>query len=342
MPKCTELSHLSKAAHGLKSIKFKRTTPGSINGLAFANKPPSKQRVLDPSHPALKLSPAEFAKAFPWRSFPGFSIRAVPKGLLDKPSTPFPDPPFSFAPVHSAEQNDSRSGRGRVSMSLMNLSPQSAGGRVLRVNVLNKLKNAISLVVTRGADAEGEDGAQRVVFKQEGSGGDWVLSDWTYLCRPQPEINSMPYATLISGVRRALQAIVVRGTQLEQQWALERTLQPRPVHPLQKFLEFTDSDDDLQHAPITEPLRPQHTALPSAPLLPRMPSVPPPPIPPLPTFNQPTLQPHLSSAAEGGPPSLSAMMQRLKDGLSTHRASQPELHSPKTPTKFKYPIRARA
>ena len=61
-------------------------------------------------------------------------------------------------------------------MSLMNLSPQSAGGRVLRVNVLNKLKNAISLVVTRGADAEGEDGAQRVVFKQEGSGGDWVLS----------------------------------------------------------------------------------------------------------------------------------------------------------------------
>ncbi|TFK89998.1 hypothetical protein K466DRAFT_639362 [Polyporus arcularius HHB13444] len=178
MQRCVELSQLPKS-HGLRSVRFKRTTPGCIAQLAHANKPPAKQRVLDPSHPALDFSPTQFARAFPWRTYPGFAIRAIPKGLLEKPATVFPDPPFSSAPTRSSYAQQGQSGRGRVSMSLMNVASKSTGGRVLRVNVLNKLKTAISLVAARGADVEdGKDGQPRIVFRaeEEPLADDWVLS----------------------------------------------------------------------------------------------------------------------------------------------------------------------
>ncbi|KAI0697616.1 hypothetical protein C8T65DRAFT_614629 [Cerioporus squamosus] len=220
MQKCLELSQLPKS-HGIKSVRFKRTTPGSINQLAHANKPPAKNRVLDPSHPALDFTPTQFARAFPWRTYPGFSIRAVPKGLLERPATVFPNPPFATAPIRNSHVQDEQSVNGRVSMSLMNVASKSTGGRVLRVNVHNKLKTAISLVAARGATVEkGKDGQPRIVFKaeEEPLADDWVLSDWTYICRPSMEINRMPFSSLVPSLRSALRDIVLRGKQLERQW----------------------------------------------------------------------------------------------------------------------------
>ncbi|RPD61572.1 hypothetical protein L226DRAFT_399601 [Lentinus tigrinus ALCF2SS1-7] len=218
MQRCVELSRVPKS-HGVRGIQFKRTTPGSIGHIWNANKPPPKHRVLDPSHPALDYTPSQFAKAFPWRACPGFAIRAIPKGLLEKPPIVFPDPPFTFTPVRSADAKDGRHGNGRVNMSLMTIAQKSTGSRVLRVNVTNKLKTAVSLVVMRGADVEkNKDGQERIVFGEERTGDSWVLSDWTYICRPSLEFNRMPYSALVPPLRSTLRDIVLQGRRFERAW----------------------------------------------------------------------------------------------------------------------------
>ena len=138
-------------------------------------KPPHPNRVLDPTHPALHFKPLQYARAFPWRTYPGFALRALPKSLLDKPATVFPDPPISIQPPRSVtlvnkttrigdgdettRESEGERGsrvtakwaeeRGRLSMSLVDLAAKDIGGRVVRVKVLNKMKNAIALVAAR-------------------------------------------------------------------------------------------------------------------------------------------------------------------------------------------------
>ncbi|KAI1792451.1 hypothetical protein LXA43DRAFT_342129 [Ganoderma leucocontextum] len=306
MQKCLELSCLPKPSSGTKSIKFKRTTPGSISSLVYPNRPPNPNRVLDPTHPALHFKPPQYAKAFPWRSYPGFSLRALPKSLLDKPSYPAPNPPFILAPPRSVtldkgkareeDTSDESEGGGvedgggengigegpstrwneekdRISMSLANVASLGVGGRVVRVKVDNKVKNAIALVATRGADVEcGADGVKRIIFRDEQAGPGWVLrgacfspslpllsptfcslllyrrslvlivcpnaplltshihfcrrpADWTYICRPDPRLNLVPYTELIPAVRRALKDIYVPGQRLEDEWSAPAALQ---------------------------------------------------------------------------------------------------------------------
>ena len=129
--------------------------------------------------------------AFPWRIFPVFHLRVVPRALLEVPTVPWPDPPFTPAHVRSrrraaerwlADPRATETGRGggrtQVDMSLVNVGVKEVGGRVTRVNVSRKLKTAISLVVTRGADVEvREDGRSEIVFRDEELGGEnWILS----------------------------------------------------------------------------------------------------------------------------------------------------------------------
>ena len=134
--------------------------------------------------------------AFPWRIFPVFHLRVVPRALLEVPTVPWPDPPFTPAHVRSRRRAAERwlgdpaapamgtggggggGGRAQVDMSLVNVGVKEVGGRVTRVNVSRKLKTAISLVVTRGADVEvREDGRSEIVFRDEELGGEnWILS----------------------------------------------------------------------------------------------------------------------------------------------------------------------
>ena len=165
-------------------------------------KPPHPNRVLDPTHPALHFKPLQYAKAFPWRTYPGFALRALPKSLLDKPATVFPDPPISIQPPRSVtlvnkttrigdgdettRESEGERGsrgtvkwaeeRGRLSMSLVDLAAKDIGGRVVRVKVLNKMKNAIALVAARGADVvQDAKGAKGIVFREKEAGRDWIL-----------------------------------------------------------------------------------------------------------------------------------------------------------------------
>ncbi|KAI8989061.1 hypothetical protein BD414DRAFT_324173 [Trametes punicea] len=210
---CAELSHLPKLAQGIKSINFRRTTPGTISFILFSKHPPPVSRVLDPTHPALSYSPYDWMRAFPWRACHGFSMRAIPKGLLTEPSPRHPEPPYSL--------NDGPRKGHSLNLSLLDCAPKSAGGRVVRQQILRKFKTAISLIVVRGADAEGPEDDRRLVFRDEeaGKGEQWILPDWTYIVRPELEVYKMLYAQLIPLLRRTLRAIAITGIRLEQEWA---------------------------------------------------------------------------------------------------------------------------
>ncbi|KAI0363957.1 hypothetical protein BV20DRAFT_1057592 [Pilatotrama ljubarskyi] len=222
-PACPEIGHLPEIAHGVKSVNFRRTTPGSIYRIVHATRPPPPHSVLDPTHPALTYSPHDFTRAFPWRALPGFRFRAVPHGLLDHPLQPVPSPPYA---LNHGLIKDRRS----VNMSLLDTAPKSVGGRVVRQNTLRRFKTAISLIVTRGADVDGpEDGEKKVVFRGADPPENWVLPNWTYIIRPELEAHSMPYSTLIPLLRDVLQLTAATGRRLEREWARlkEVTLQSR-------------------------------------------------------------------------------------------------------------------
>ncbi|OSD00508.1 hypothetical protein PYCCODRAFT_1479171 [Trametes coccinea BRFM310] len=274
---CVELSHLPKLNQSIKSINFRRTTPGSVSHLAFSARPPPAKNVLDPSHPALAYNGAEWNRAFKWWRSQGFSIRAFPKGLLAKPDPFHPDPPYSL-------NEGPRKGHS-LNMSLLDCAPKSVGGRVVRQEILRKFKTAISLIVVRGADVvQDEDGNPRLVFRtvtdateEDGSywtdeedetvdqadtiagigtvveamtdaedrtkpearamnrrDERWILSDWTYLIRPELEVYGMSYVKLIPSVRDALQRILATGLRLEDDWvrATVKTVKSLGTAPL--------------------------------------------------------------------------------------------------------------
>ncbi|KAI0649854.1 hypothetical protein C8Q79DRAFT_900791 [Trametes meyenii] len=230
---CGEMNRLPKITQGIKSVNFRRTTPGSIRRMVYANKPPPPSAVVDPNHPALAYAPHEFIRTFPWRSFPGFKLRVLPKGLLDAPTSRYPDPPYTL--------NEGPTKGRSVNMSLLDVAPKSVGGRVVRQDILRKFKTAISLIVTRGADVEGPEGQKRVVFRDVNDAESWILPNWTYVIRPEHEVYSMPYKRLIPLLRDFLQLTAVTGRRLERDW--EKAKQVAPIR-----------NSSLRQGPAVRPL----------------------------------------------------------------------------------------
>lgn len=147
--------------------QFRRTSPGSIYRVVYAHKPLPPNSAVDPTHPALGYRNQEFLRAFPWRCYNGFKIRALPHAVLEKPTTPFPSPPYKLS------RGD---GGGRsVNMSLLDVAPRDVGGHVVRQDTLRKIKTAVSLIVTRGADVEGPKGKEKVVFKGADTPDAWIM-----------------------------------------------------------------------------------------------------------------------------------------------------------------------
>ncbi|KAI0772938.1 hypothetical protein BD413DRAFT_473526 [Trametes elegans] len=215
MRRCPALSRLPKNPNGVKSVNFRRTTPGSLTRIHYVQRPPLPSQVLDPTHPALTYTAHDFARAFPWRTYPGFKLRVVPKGLLQPPATPYPSPPYL---LNHGRMKSSRS----VNMSLLDTAPKAVGGRVVRQEVLRKFKTAISLIVVRGAHVEGEEGEEKLVFMEDeaAAGVGLVLTDWTYIIHPELSVYSMPYERLIRSLREALEVSAAAGRRLERQWDL--------------------------------------------------------------------------------------------------------------------------
>ena len=131
-------------------------TPGSATGLISSG-------YIDPRHPATRPGSA---KARVYFESAHLSIRAVPKAALRKPVTSFVEP---FPPWKRSA--------GQINVSLQKaMSTAELPTAVIRSKIATKIKTALAMIVTRGADVRKDaKGKERIVFEQSGAGAEWVL-----------------------------------------------------------------------------------------------------------------------------------------------------------------------
>ena len=99
-------------------------------------------------------------------------LRAYPSAILHKPEYSAPDPPFSRAPSRGP-------GARRANVSFLKVIGKKNVHKsaVIRSRIGNKLKTALALVTTRGADAQDDEaGTPHIVFRAEDISFDkWLL-----------------------------------------------------------------------------------------------------------------------------------------------------------------------
>ncbi|KAF7985994.1 hypothetical protein HWV62_41310 [Athelia sp. TMB] len=238
MRKCRELSKLPKALH-TKSLNFHRTKPGTVSALLGGHTPfdPRNPPVrLDPTHPA-----ARARTPFPRFASPALQVRAFPKALLTAPAAPWPDPPFAPARVRPWGAQLKRllgegEGEGEVRGVSLDMAMVCIVGirathksAVVRKKIAARLKTAVGLVATRGAQ---RGAAQGLVFREgERPPEEWVSPDWIYTFLPTLAVYRMPYPELVTLLRAALDGINAKKRVLEAKWVADATGQrtPRPA-----------------------------------------------------------------------------------------------------------------
>ncbi|KAH0587097.1 hypothetical protein H2248_005914 [Termitomyces sp. 'cryptogamus'] len=239
MLRCKELSKLPKAASG-KYVNFRRQTPGrTTNHFLPGNKVPPD--CLDPSHPAMSIPKT----LFPNIRDDSLGIKAVPFATLTKPeqvwTTPSSPPidtwtervkrlistnanlgegeePLEVAPIllHSTKEN-------AIPMSFINATSKkrTSNKKVIRVKIASRLKIAINLIVTRGADVAEVNGKLKLVMNEEEAvkmSDKWLSPGWTYIFFPTLEIYRMPYHDMIPLLRKSLRQIYDLSQEFEKKW----------------------------------------------------------------------------------------------------------------------------
>ncbi|KIM82750.1 hypothetical protein PILCRDRAFT_820047 [Piloderma croceum F 1598] len=245
MHKCHELSRLPKAK-SIKSIKFRRTTPGCVQEL-LGCRSPEKTRLVDESHPAAKLRPR-----YPRFSNAHITIRAFPKAVLGIPEVIWPDPPFNYlvdlkwserleALRKTAEEGEVADKNADLPIDKVNMSLTFVVGKkavhknaVVRKRIVRRIKTVISLIVTRGADVERIGDTCAVLKETTGlilnndaniNPHQWIAPGWTYSIIPTLSIYRMPYPELVSILRDGLGAIHTKIGMLEARWISEANLE---------------------------------------------------------------------------------------------------------------------
>ena len=130
----------------------------------------------------------------------------------------------------------SKRSTGQVNFSLQkSMSTAELPTAVIRSKIATKIKTALAMIVTRGADVRRDtEGKEQIVFDPSDAGRDWILEgvyamsvattsddtfvEWTYVVRPRLQLYRMPYQTLIPILRNALISLRSRAQQLESQW----------------------------------------------------------------------------------------------------------------------------
>ncbi|KAI0342367.1 hypothetical protein BDW22DRAFT_1330657 [Trametopsis cervina] len=211
---CADLSRLPKSVQ-LKSVNFRRTTPGSVFPTGTAVGYRGLAPRIDSTHAASTLHRTQLQRLLPAVRKPAFSLRAVPKAALYTPETVWPQPPYAPAPTRN----------GVVNMSLVKMIGLKVHkSAVIRKKITGRLKLAIRLIVTRGAQTEqDEDGNFVLVLDDADAGNHWVLdADWTYAITPQLEAYRMPFPLLVRDLRNALREIVAKGRKLDDTWSKQQ------------------------------------------------------------------------------------------------------------------------
>ncbi|EIN14696.1 hypothetical protein PUNSTDRAFT_118105 [Punctularia strigosozonata HHB-11173 SS5] len=228
MPRCPELSRLPKAQR-VASIKFRNQTPGRTAAL-IGFEPVRPAEFLDRNHPLASQYRPDLKRPHTpqWRSPDGIlALRVFPRALLARPLTPWPNPPWPPASIYPSREDAEVISKNVVGMSVVCVIGKKTVHKsaVIRRKIAGRIKTALSLIVTRGADigirrtANGKE-LKSLTFDPEGGGGQkWVLSDWTYCFHPGLAIYRMTYPDLVSLLRSALGSVKTRAETMEKKWA---------------------------------------------------------------------------------------------------------------------------
>ncbi|KAH8982369.1 hypothetical protein EDB86DRAFT_2971143 [Lactarius hatsudake] len=211
-----QLANLSKAPTPLKSVNFRHTTPGSGVALVTNRKSHPTPELFDPSYPGADLPFCRRnALMLRWVS-KHFNLYAFPKAFLSKPDAPYPLPyvprPYPARP----QQPEQRS--ADMSMQVIAFDSRLVLRPTLRTKVKRRIREAVRLIVTRGAAVEESCGATpRVVFRPEDVGAEkWIVPDWTYVALPTTEMFCMPFTEQLGLMRKALESIRRRIPDVEE------------------------------------------------------------------------------------------------------------------------------
>ncbi len=121
-------------------------TPGTCSHLLYAHPIPVGESLY-PDHPVNNLRRLEIMKTMPQFRSQSVTIRAFPEGALVKPFLgSWPDPPYRYESLSP----DPR--RLNVALSVQLGKKSVHKSAVIRSKISTKLKTAISLIVTRGAN----------------------------------------------------------------------------------------------------------------------------------------------------------------------------------------------
>ncbi|KAF8516046.1 hypothetical protein JB92DRAFT_2912196 [Gautieria morchelliformis] len=181
-----ELSDLAKAP-GIRSIRFKRTNPGTLSYLNFA---PEGTPPIDPSHPLAHIRLQQLMRIVPGYHCPLFGIHAYPQAILRKFDLPeviigLKDRDISNElaeliarqkPHHNVGRRsgkklkpvtvgDQRRAAHTLPMSLMIVAskPLHKSG-IIRSKIKLRIKEALSLVAIRGARLHDETARKGIML----------------------------------------------------------------------------------------------------------------------------------------------------------------------------------
>ena len=89
----------------------------------------------------------------------------------------------------------------------------------VRRRIAMRLKTAIGLIVTRGADTMiVEDKPTRLVFREDGGGRGLILDDWVYVIYPSLGFYRGSYGSIVGVLRSGLSRIYLKGDKMEREW----------------------------------------------------------------------------------------------------------------------------
>ncbi|KAI9450084.1 hypothetical protein BJY52DRAFT_1126179, partial [Lactarius psammicola] len=192
------------------------TTPGSGVVLITKYKPQHTSELFDPSYPGAHLSLDRRHALAPRYVSKHFNLYAFPKAFLSKPDAPYPLPyvPRPYPAHHRRPEQRSVD----MSMQVVAFNSRVIVRPTLRTKIKRRIREAVRLIVTRGAAVEESRGATpRIVFRSEDVGAEkWIVPDWTYIALPTTEMFRMPFTEQLSLMRKALESIHRRIQDVEK------------------------------------------------------------------------------------------------------------------------------
>jgi hypothetical protein len=145
--------------------------------LITRHKPQLTSELFDPTYPGAHLSLNQRHSLAPRWISPHLSLYAFPKAFLTKPDVPYAKPyeprPYPSLARKRPEQHRSAD----MSMQVVAFNTRVVLHHAVRTKIKRRLKEAIRLIVTRGAAVEKSPGGPKLVFRAEDIGADkWITT----------------------------------------------------------------------------------------------------------------------------------------------------------------------